>query len=71
MTFQQPRPHFQQAVYDEGYRDGRRDGFDAGEEYGRGIQKMHDELKPMIGFALGILASTLAVIAMKTIGVMP
>lgn len=57
-------PHHQQQAYNKG----RRDGFDAGERYGRGIQRMHDELKPVIGFALGVLASTIVVLALHALG---
>lgn len=57
-------PHHQQKVYDEG----RRDGFQAGEAYGRGIQKMQDELKPVIGFALGVLASVVVAIVLHALG---
>jgi flagellar biosynthesis/type III secretory pathway protein FliH len=61
----------QQAAYDAGWNEGRAAGFTSGEAYGRGLQEMQDELKPSIGFALGILVSVIAVLVMKTLGVMP
>jgi flagellar biosynthesis/type III secretory pathway protein FliH len=71
MADTQLRPRFQQAVYDEGYRDGRAAGFKAGEEYGRRLQRLHDELKPAIAFVLGILVMTFVGLTLKTVGLLP
>lgn len=52
-------PHHQQPAYDKG----RQAGFEAGAEYGRRLQKMQDELKPVIGFAFGVLVSVIVYMA--------
>ena len=53
------RPHFQQAVYDEGYRAGHdagmTDSFARGERFGRGQQKLDDAFKAWIGVFLGVV----------------
>lgn len=49
------RPHFQQAVYDEGYTAGRRDGFEVGKHFGRETQKFDDDYKLPMGMAIGLV----------------
>lgn len=58
----------EQQAYHEGHTAGRRVGFESGEKYGRGVQKMQDELKPLLGFVLGILVAEIVCFALHALG---
>lgn len=57
-----------QTAYSEGHTAGRKVGFESGEKYGRGMQRMEDELKPLIGFGVGVLVAEIVCLAAHALG---